>query len=519
MKHRPSFWPVLLLIISLAGTAPAVHRAPPTLPLPCGPTALRQILVPPPQVDVATLPLNATGEHELILSVHRDGKGVMERFCYRSVVAGSLQFDAPVIRVHRGEHFALRIVNDLSGQSKGEHVSSAQIPMCMPMSMRASPVKHYSGYLNHVLYDHYMSAKPEDTNIHFHGFQGPAMEENVFVSTLSTPMHACEYHITIPPTQPVGTYFYHPHVHGASGEEVASGLSGAWIVEPDKPQIPRASEHVLIMRYQIPYANDYNFIPDVTAFVLAEASHQAHMRLTSPLVTYDPFNPPEWPSDTPIRAGGMTLTSNTCEGLASEAAITLDGARIPAALDVPENRPQLLRIVNATSDSPKLLQLRDQTGAPQTLHVVGRDGVPVSNDPDRPLAQYLPMKSVMLEPAGRVDVLVTAAPGQTLTLSTEHFCEGLDMFFQMHHDLMRIQTVPSNAPAQPELSSLPVDPRETAAWRLMVYARSHPRLIHRRAITFTEYILPKAGKIPVHEAFFITDTTDRHFHEHPFWPT
>lgn len=516
--HRSRFWPVLLLFIPLAGTAPAAHRAPPTHMLSCGPTALRRALAEPPQIDVGTLPLNASGEHELILSVHRDGKGLAERFCYRTAVAGVTRFDAPVIRVHRGEHFALRIVNDLSAPSAGERVSSAQIPMCMPMSMPASPVMRYSGYLNHMVYDRYMAAKANDTNIHLHGFQGPAMEENVFVSTLSTPMRACEYHITIPQTQPLGTYFYHPHVHGASDEEVASGLSGAWIVEPDSVQIPRAWEHVLIMRYQIPFENDYNFAPDVTAFVLAEAKHEARKPVAPPIEAYDPFNPPAWPSQTPMRAGSMTLSKNICEGLGSEARITVNGTGLPAALNVPADRPQLLRIVNATSDSPKVLQLHDASGVVQTLQIVGRDGVPVSNDPDHPFVHYLPMKSVMLEPSGRVDVLVTAAAGQTLTLSTEHFCEGIDMFFQVHHDLVRIHGDQEPTAPQAALNSSSADPGNTAAARLITFARSHPALIRRRALSFTEYIFPKAGKLPIHESFFITDTTNRRFHEHSFWP-
>lgn len=46
-----------------------------------------------------------------------------------------------------------------------------------------------------------------------------------------------------------------------------------------------------------------------------------------------------------------------------------------------------------------------------------------------------------------------------------------------------------------------------------------PSRVHRRAVTFTEYVFPKRGKIPLHQAFYITDTTRPDFHEHPFWPT
>ena len=54
--------------------------------------------------------------------------------------------------------------------------------------------------------------------------------------------------------------------------------------------------------------------------------------------------------------------------------------------------------------------------------------------------------------------------------------------------------------------------------QLVAYVRAHPSLVRRRALTFTEYIFPKNGKIRAHEGFYITETTNPKFHEHPFWP-
>lgn len=42
--------------------------------------------------------------------------------------------------------------------------------------------------------------------------------------------------------------------------------------------------------------------------------------------------------------------------------------------------------------------------------------------------------------------------------------------------------------------------------------------MRRRAFTFTEYTFPKKGKVPIHDGYYITDTTNPNFHEHPFWP-
>ena len=140
----------------------------------------------PPVIEIAKLPTDAGGQHELKLAVHQDD----DRFCYRYQLNGVTQTVAPTIRVHRGESFDFRVINDIAGQSKGEFVSSKALPKCMPMAMDDAPVVHYVGYLNHTIDDRWMRKSALDANIHFHGFEGPADQENIFVSSLSTPMHA-----------------------------------------------------------------------------------------------------------------------------------------------------------------------------------------------------------------------------------------------------------------------------------------------------------------------------------------
>jgi FtsP/CotA-like multicopper oxidase with cupredoxin domain len=515
MKHRLILPLVLIAVAWSVASAPQLGVAASTKPPvgPCGPVAITRDMVEPPNVEVWNLPVDASGEHELILAVHHDGA----RYCYRYALNGAAQTVAPTIRVRRGEHFAIRIVNDLTTPSKGEHVASTAIPACMPMAMPAPITVHYVGYLNHTIDDRHMHVRPVDTNLHLHGFEGPASEENIFLSTLSTPMHACEYHITIPRTQPPGTYLYHPHAHGSSGSEVAAGLDGAWIVEPDEPQLSRSDEHVIVMRYRLPVLFDNLFAPDGDPFVPVAALHEAALPAATP-VAYDPFNPPAWPVTYPMSIGGVTLDSSGCNGIGSEVMLAIDGADTPATLRVPAGAPQLLRIVNGTSDSPKVLQMRDASGRVQPLRVVGFDGVPVSGDMEHPLAQYDAMKSVMLSPMSRADILVTADSGETLALSQEHFCEGKDAFFQMHHELLRITALPAVGAQAIALSSIPATTANTPAAALVAWASANPSLVRRRAITFTEYVFPKNGKIPLHDGYYITDTTNPQFHEHSFWP-
>ncbi|MGH7728657.1 MAG: multicopper oxidase domain-containing protein, partial [Vulcanimicrobiaceae bacterium] len=63
----------------------------------------------------------------------------------------------------------------------------------------------------------------------------------------------------------------------------------------------------------------------------------------------------------------------------------------------------------------------------------------------------------------------------------------------------------------------PLDPANTPAARLVAYARAHPSLVRRRALTYSEYIFPPHGKIPAHFSYYLTET-DPSFHEHSFYP-
>jgi FtsP/CotA-like multicopper oxidase with cupredoxin domain len=519
MKSRFCFWLGLIALMGSLSTAPTAGLAAAASPpqLVCGPFGGPRELVEPPDIQVWTLPVNASGEHELILAVQTDGKGTSQRFCYSYTLDGVRYSVAPTIRVRRGEHFALRIVNEIVGPSKAVHLASSAIPECMPMPMPSPTTSHYVGYLNHTIDDRWMPPTTLDTNVHLHGYEGPAAQENIFLSTLSTPMHACEFHITIPPTQPAGTYMYHPHAHGASDTEVATGLDGVWIVEPDQPQLPRSAEHLIMLRYRIPFENDNPYAPDDSAIFPAAMAHEAALRPALP-VPYDPFNPPPWPVSAPIRAAGVSLDPSGCNGIASDVYVAANGSATPVSLGLPAGEPQLLRIVNGTSDSATSLQMRDALGRVLPIHLVGLDGIPLSGDSAHSLASYVATNSLMLTSMSRADILLTVNRGDKVTLSSEHYCEGADAFYQLHHDLIKIDATAAVTGSVARVDSAPAVIADTPAGKLVAFAHANSTLVHRRAITFTEYVMPKNGKVPPHQAYYLTDTTNPNFQEHPFWP-
>jgi FtsP/CotA-like multicopper oxidase with cupredoxin domain len=515
MRVRPLLWLVIVLAFSLTGSVMPVRiaasAAKPSVAV-CGVPSNSHQIVGPPDVEMWKAPIDASGVHELILGVHNAG----DSFCYRYAWKGNVYSVAPTIHVRRGERFAIRIADDLIGQSAGESVPSTAMLPCKPMYMPHVPVEHWVGYLNHVIDDRQMHVTADtDTNLHLHGFEGPASMENVFLSALSTPLHACEYVVTIPRTQPPGIYLYHPHIHGSSDDEVAGGLDGAWIVDPDTRQISRSAEHVLVIRYQMPYAFEGRS-PDLRPLFRLTEQHEGALAHATP-VPYDPFDPPPWPVAYAMHAGPITLDRSGCNGALREPIVAIDGALIPASLSIPAGQTQLLRIVNGTSDSAKLLELRDSSGRRHAFHVVGIDGVPISGNMKHPLARYLSLDELMLSPMSRADVLFTANAGSTYTISSEPYCQGTDGFLQTHRDLLHVVGVADVRPEK-RVSSRVMRASQTPAAALIAFVRAHPALVHRRAITFTEYAFPRRGNIPAHQAFYITDTTNPNFHEHPFWP-
>lgn len=511
---------VLLFAAAVAGRS-AAQKAGVQHIASCGTSITAGQLVEPPQVEVGALPLDDLGRHELILSVVRDGP----RFCFHYTLHGAPQIVPPTLRMHRGERFAIRLVNEISGPAGGAAMKASALARCGPAAMTDEKVTAYSGYLNHTIYAREMNMEPLDVNLHLHGFEGPPEEENIFLSTLSTPAHACEYDVTVPSTQPPGTYFYHPHVHGMSGPEVSGGLSGMWIVEPDTALLSRVDERDIVIRPHVPLtaydpAAKARETAKLAALAPVAAVRERALRIVSPLRAYDPFDPPAWPAFVPLRAANQRLDPNGC-GFIAEPIFTVNGADLPETLTVPAGKPQLLRVLNALPNATKYIRMRDATGAVQTLHIVGRDGIPVSADDAHPLAHYIATGGVLLGPTMRADILLTLKPGQALTLYSDRHCMAPFAGAPLKHDLLTISagvSTPAGVAPAPVVST-PLAPVESRALQLIRYARSHPELVRRRALTYTEYVLPNLNGKGVHAEFYITDTSNRDFHETAYWPS
>lgn len=117
---------------------------------------------------------------------------------------------SPTLRVNPGDLIVLKLKNELSLSVPAERSKLGTISGCKSMPM-----------------------DPSVTNLHFHGLSvAPSCHADDSLHTsISSSGKAFEYRFRISAHQPPGLYWYHPHVHGYSEEQVLGGASGALIVE------------------------------------------------------------------------------------------------------------------------------------------------------------------------------------------------------------------------------------------------------------------------------------------------
>ena len=72
------------------------------------------------------------------------------------------------------------------------------------------------------------------TNIHTHGLwvSPSGNSDNVMIAI--KPGEQFEYEYVIPSDHPAGTFWYHPHMHGATSMQLGSGMAGALIIDGDR---------------------------------------------------------------------------------------------------------------------------------------------------------------------------------------------------------------------------------------------------------------------------------------------
>ena len=205
-----------------------------------------------------------------------------------------------------------------------------------------------------------VNALDETTNLHVHGLAVSPLgtSDNVFLHV--APGRTQDYEIRIPASQPPGLYWYHPHPHGRSDEQVRNGMSGALIVDgllDPFPELGGLREHVLLLK------------------------------------------------DAQIGDGRIVHRD-----IGDDAVRTVNGLLDPT-ITLRPGETQLWRIGNVGADLYYLLTLGGHR-----FFEVARDG--------HRLTRLVPKRQLLLEPGAREEVLVQAAGPGTYQLRTAGFDTG-----------------------------------------------------------------------------------------------
>jgi FtsP/CotA-like multicopper oxidase with cupredoxin domain len=261
------------------------------------------------------------------------------RYCY--IADDGSQ--APTLRLNPGDLLILSLKNQLSlpGVGMMMNPAAAQPKSCSVGAMDAS-----------------------STNLHFHGLAiPPKCHQDETVTTLIPSSSApFEYRFQVPLTAPPGLYWYHPHVHGFSEEQVLGGASGALIVEGidhANKLVAGLPERILVIRDQ-------------------------KVSSSKP----DPNKP------------GKDLSVNFVPVLYPESK--------PATIQMRPSEREFWRVLNASADTYLDLKVVFND-APQFMGVVALDGVPIGYA-DGGSHRILWESHVFLPPGGARSSFSTARP-------------------------------------------------------------------------------------------------------------
>jgi FtsP/CotA-like multicopper oxidase with cupredoxin domain len=251
--------------------------------------------------------------------------------------------ESPTLHVRPGDHLVVNVTNNLP---------AAVDAGALRMATSAPDVCGAS------------SMGPDSVNLHFHGTNtSPICHQDEVIHTLINAGETFSYDVKFPKDEPPGLYWYHPHVHGIANAAVLGGASGAIVVqglEKIQPAVAGLAQRIFVIRDQtvagLPTPGGPNNVPswDVT-------------------LNYVPIPYP---------------------------------AYTPAIVKIKPGEKQLWRVVNACADTQLDLQLQ-YDGKPQTLEVVGLDGVPTGSQDGTRKGKRLKVTDIFIPNAGRAEFIVT----------------------------------------------------------------------------------------------------------------
>jgi FtsP/CotA-like multicopper oxidase with cupredoxin domain len=370
-------------------------------------------------------------------------------YCY--VYGDNIQ--SPTLRVQPGDEIVLRLKNELPPPKAGAagahlHAEPGIQDPCAGGAVTAST-----------------------TNLHFHGLNVPPVchQDDVIRTVVQPGDSVFEYRMKIPPTQPPGLYWYHPHPHGFTEPQILGGASGALIVEGIEkaaPMVAGLPERVLVLRDQL--------IGGIPEEVSGPEEDRPYVPSKDLSINYVPVMFPLYK---------------------------------PAVMLVRPGQKEFWRVLNASADTIYNLQLlywpnRD-TQVAQPMQVIAIDGVPVAAG-----FASVPRTSLLLPPGARIEFVMTTPPeGMYAQFLTQRYDTGPLGDIDSYRVLANIRSF-SDSPALPALAGAPSADRSVRPFAGLLSLKP----VRQRTIYFSQKV-PDRAHPKQNVTYFVTagDATPKVF--------
>ena len=347
------------------------------------------------------------------------------RYCYTD----PNRQESPTLRVNPGDLVVIHLKNSL------RDLHSADADQSLTHHAHTSNAACTSGMMS-----------PVSTNLHFHGLTIPAVchQDDVMKTSIQPGDVPFEYRFRIPQDEPPGLYWYHPHIHGFSKEQLLGGASGALIVEGIervKREVAGLPERVFIIRDQDlvnPDAPPSKSEPVVPKFMIDRDGDAANngTGFGKPAkdlsINYVPVPYPDYP---------------------------------PGVIEMKPGERQLWRVLNASAIT--YLNLAVIFGhTPQPLGLVAMDGVPI-NQNVAPGESISTQSHLVVPPGARVEFIVQGPPeGGSGLLVTRTVDTGPGGENDPNRALAKILPIPAAGEPRSTLqaSPAPLPAAQTQAW-------------------------------------------------------
>jgi suppressor of ftsI len=230
-------------------------------------------------------------------------------------------------------------------------------------------------------------------NIHFHGFDvSPDAPADDVVSTLAMPGQTLHYVLHVPRSQQPGLYWYHPHSHGEAYWQVASGMSGAIVVEP---AIGRKQPDALLILRDVQDRPSILGVPWYARRRVSDTEISLARKLG--VDKYQPVDPDD---------AGLGGTCSAEHGMH----VTVEGTNDAGVLTIARGEQTLVRVLNASAGRTFDLRIADER-----LGLVEMDGYAIRAFPGNPQISWV--DHIVLPPAGRAAFFVAGQQSEALLRS------------------------------------------------------------------------------------------------------